>query len=433
MKPELFISPVLPSSCPLTAYGSDMARLERETPFGASDDTWLVFAQSLSRFAALSADELSVFAPQAADAVAVSALSSGLGSQANTLRAARAMRRLFDPACDPQHAAESMPEMVVATQAVAEEQELVGAGALAYATLAALLSTLGEALPQRLRGNVLAQQGRASRQLGAMDLARGLYEDAVQIGYECDSLDLVAKGLLGLGVLSTTLGNQPAAVQHFERALLNAERVSEPELIRAAHHGLLTSCIASGNLDAALVHGWNALRLSIAPELRAEALINMAEICRLASEHEAAIRAYSVASEWTTRGHIRMHALSGALQSAIALDRITESHRLLREIDLVAPTVTDAYSRAQLGVDIAASLEKLGLRDAAIERLNISISIAVEHRFNKIVFRAEELASTWRFRAQPVPDGTETVARPHRSAKFKMVLRSLHGLASATT
>jgi tetratricopeptide (TPR) repeat protein len=432
MKPEEFISPVLPTLCPMTAYGSDMARLERETPFGPSDDTWLVFAQSLSRFTGLSATDLPVFALQAADAVAVSAIASGLGAQTNTLRAARAMRQLFDTPSDYASAAASMVEMVVATQAVAEEQEMVGASALAYATLSALLCALGEPLPQRLRGNVLAQQGRASRQLGAMDLARGLYEDAVQIGYDCDALDIVAKGLLGLGVLSTTLGNHPAAVQHFERALLNAERVSEPELIRAAHQGMLNSCVAAGDLDAALVHGWNALRLSMAPEMRAEALMNMAEICRLADEHEAAMRAFAVAAEWTTRSHLRMHALTGSLQSAIAMERFSEAHRLLREIELVSPTVTDAYSIAQIGVDLAASLEKLGFRDAAVARLNSAMSIAVEHRFNKIVFRAEELASTWRFSDQNAPDRDVRTTRPNRSPQFRMVLRSLHGLASST-
>jgi tetratricopeptide (TPR) repeat protein len=430
MKPEQLNSPVLPSTCPATAYGSDMARLERDVPFGPSDDTWLVLAQSLTRFAELSSAERSLFAQQAADTVAVSALTAGLGAQTASLRAARAMRRLFEGGGDDFSDAESMVELVVATQAVAEEQELVGASALAFATLSALLRAIGEPLPQRLRGNVLAQQGRASRQLGAMDLARGLYEDAVQIGYEFDALELVAKGLLGLGVLATTLGNHPAAVQHFERALLNAERVSEPELIRAAHQGLLNSCVAAENLDAALVHGWNALRLSVAPEVRAEALINMAEICGLAGEHDAAMRAYFVANQWTARPHLRLHALSGELRSAVALGRKSDAVRLVERIELLTPDVTDAFSLAMIGVEVSESLARMGDRAGAVARLNSAMNIAVEHRFNKIIFRAELLASKWRFSAS-VLDETPQQFRTQRSEQFRMVVRSLHGLAPA--
>lgn len=424
----------LPSISPTEAYASDLARLQRAAPLGPSDDAWLVLAHTLCRLADLPPDEVSRIAPQAADVVAASAVAMGLSSESTALRAARALRSVQHPRSRLANGYDAMTELVVATQAVAEEQELAGAYGLAYVTLRAVLHAVGARVAPRIQGNVLAQLGRASRQLGAMDVAGEMYEEAMSVGYECEAQDVIARALLGLAVMALTRGNYPAAREQFERALMNADRANDPELIRTAHHGLLNCGFASGDLDSAMVHGWNVLRLCIAPDSRAEALMNMAEICRLTGEHDAAMRTYAVAMEWTSQHRVRLHAMSGALQSAIAINRVTEVQRYLAELDVLLPAMPDTYTRAAVGIEIADSLHRLGEATLASAQLRDALTLATEHGYHELVHRAEQAASVWCIAAKPV----ETVRkdtrrkRPYRSEHFRMVLRSLNGLTAAT-
>lgn len=426
---------ILPATHPAEAYAADIARLKRTGPLGPSDDAWLMLAHALSRFTQLSAEELRRTAPQVADGVAVSAMASGLSALSTVMRAAAAIRTLENPFHRLPNGYDPVTELVVATQAVAEEQELAGAFGLAYATLHSLVQAFEDQMVTRMQGNVMAQLGRAARQLGATDVARESYELATVLGYECDALDVVARGLLGFGVLALTSGNYPSAREHFERALVNADLANDPELIRSAHHGLLNCGFASGDLDSAMVHGWNVLRLCIAPDSRAEALMNMAEICRLTGEHDAAMRTYAVAMEWTSHRHVRLHAMSGALQSAIAVNRRSEALRLLAELEELLPTIPDTFTRATVGIEIAGSLRLLGDDRAAAAYRSDALALATAHSYHELVHRAEQ--------AESVPLIAETVPveaskrdprrkRPYRSEHFRMVLRSLNGLTAAS-
>ena len=427
-------STVLPSISPSEAYASDLARLQRAAPLGPGDDAWLVLAHTLCRLADLPPDDVSRVAPQAADVLAVSAVAMGLSSESTALRAARALRSLRNPRARLANGYDAMTELVIATQAVAEEQELAGAYGLAYATLRAVLQAVGARVAPRIQGNALAQLGRAARQLGATDVAREMYEEAMSLGYECDAQDVIARALLGLGVLALTRGNYPTAREQFERALMNADRANDPELIRTAHHGLLNCGLASGDLDSAMVHGWNVLRLCIAPDSRAEALMNMAEICRLTGEHDAAIRTYAVAMEWTSQQRVRVHAMSGALQSAITINRLTEAHRYLAELDVILPATPDTYTRAIVGIEIADSFYRLGEGVLASARLRDALTLATEHGYHELVHRAEQAASVWCSAAKPIETFHKDTRRkrPYRSEHFRMVLRSLNGLTAAT-
>ncbi len=424
----------MPSTSPTEAYASDLGRLQRTAPLGPADDAWLVLAHSLTRFGALSAADLNEIAPASADLLAVSAMAAGLAAQSSVLRAARALRALPDGYTELPSGYDAVTELVIATQAVAEEQELAGGFGLAYATLRALRQAFSSRVSPRIDGNVVAQIGRAARQLGAVDVAREMYEDAMLIGYECEALDVVARALLGLGVIALTRGNYPAAREQFERALLNADRANDPELIRSAHHGLLNCGFASGDLDSAMVHGWNVLRLCIAPDSRAEALMNMGEICRLTGEHDAAMRVYAVAMEWTSQRRVRLHALSAALQSAVTINRLSDARRYLAELTELMPTVPDPYTQANIGVEVADSLHRLGESTAAAAMLDSALSLAREHAFHELVHRAEQAASVWH--VAPVPDPLEQKhsrrKRPYRSEHFRMVLRSLNGLTAAS-
>lgn len=433
MSDETSKSTVIPSTSPPEAYASDLARLNRSGPLGPNDDSWLTLAHALSRFASLPEHELLRALPNVADAMAVSAVTAGLSAQAPVLRCARALRALNEPIVMPSGHA-PIAELFFATQSVAEEQELAGAFGLAYATLSGLLRAFGSRASLRAQGSVLAQTGRAVRQLGLTELAQEYYEEAMSVGYECEALDVVARALLGIGVLALTRGNYPKAREQFERALVNAEHATDPEMIRSSHHGLMNCSIASADLDSALVHGWNVLRLCIAPESRAEALMNMAEICRLTGEHDAAIRVYAVAMEWTSHRGLRLNALSGALHCAVASRRMDDARRYLAEIDEMWPHVPDLYMLADLGVEISESLYMLGDVDTARARLASAVTLAKTHAFHEVIHRAERTASLWDSAKRP-NDRTEPEPLRHRvrrSQGFRTVLRSLNGLASST-
>lgn len=434
MSEQLSTSTELPPTSPTEAYAADLARLQQPGPLGPSDDAWLVLGHTLSRFAACPSADVGRAATGAADLLAVSAVAMGLSAESTVLRAARALRALHQP--EPVFVASYDPctELVVATQAVAEEQELAGAFGLAYATLYSLLAAFGDRVTPRAHGNVLAQMGRAARQFGAMDLASNLYDDALAIGYHCEALDVVARALLGHGSLALTRGNYPSAREHFERALINADLAKETELIRNAHHGLQNCGMASGDLDAALVHGWNVLRLCIEPDSRAEALLNMAEVCRLTGEHDAALRTYAVAMEWTSQRKILLHGMSGALQSAIAINRVADSRRFVATLAEALATTPDLYSRAVIGIEFADSLHRLGDVQGAVAHLQGAKAVAEAHSFHELVHRAEQAANAWN--RTPAPVDTVSLQtrrkRPRRSEHFRMVLRSLNGLTASS-
>lgn len=427
----------LPSTIAAEAYARDLERLQRTGPLSPSDDSWLALAHSVSRFVGLSAAQIDEAALQAADLLAVSAVASGLSGQSNVLRAARALRGLPDPMARTPNGDDPVSELALAAQAVAEELELAGAFELAYALLSGTLRAFSPRMALRMQGNILAQLGRAARQLAAIDVAREMYEEAMLVGHECDAMDVVARAQLGLGSTGLTLGNYPYAREQFDRALLNAERVNNPDLIRNAHHGLLNCGLASGDLDSAMVHGWNVLRLCIAPDARAEALMNMAEICRLTGEHDAALRTYTVAMEWTSLPRVRMHALSGALLSAVAIRRFSAARRYLAELDAQLPKTPETYTRAAVGVEMADALHRLGDTAAAEARLMESLALATEHAYHEVVHRAEQAASAWHLAPISVEvrskDTRQKRQRQHRSEPFRMVLRSLNGLTAASS
>jgi tetratricopeptide (TPR) repeat protein len=216
---------------------------------------------------------------------------------------------------------------------------------------------------------------------------------------------------------------------------VNAECANDPEMIRSSHHGLMNLCITSGDLDAALVHGWNVLRLSLAPESRGEALMNMGEICRLSGEHNAAMRAFSVAIEWTSNPRIQFHALSSAACCAIKLRKIADARDYLAAADLLVADVADVFTIADVGLEVADSLYQLGDKAAAQARLNVSMAIARENEFHEIIHLAERVQARWnQMRAVACKPPKEARRRRFaRSDVFRMVIRSLNALGESTT
>lgn len=422
-----------PSEYPADAYAADLARLHRRQLIGSGDDAWVVLAQTLHRLRQLAAPERESLYAEAADALAASAVAAGLPQDTKLLCVAGALRDLHLAAAATEPAA--MHALTMAVQAATEDLELAGAFNLAYVTLESLRGLVAGPDVLRREGGVLLQQARVARVAGVSDLARSLYDTAIDLAYDCDAFDLVARGLIGLGNLAMTRGNYPEARTLFERCLANAERAGDPEMIRLAHQGLLVCAHQAKDLDSAMIHAWNVLRLSLAPDSRAEALSNIGEVCLLANEPAVGLRVYRLAYEWSTVPDLRYHALNGELQCCAALERREEAVQALRRMDEIAPSVHDVHSVASLTVEVADALLRLGDASEAAKRLNVAMQLATQYRLNAVVFEAEAVAQKMNIRPAAAPVVADPRARPHRqrrSEQFQMVLRSLRGLAAET-
>lgn len=427
-------SVVLPSSDPATAYAADIARLKQNGPFGPRDDVWLLLAHALVRLGAMSSEEQREALAPMADTIAASALAAGLPADSMEIRAAHALAGLGNPWTVGESGNEAATALVFAIQAVAESQEQKGASQLAYATLHGLLETLGDGIPPERLGYVLAQQGRASRELGYNDVASSLYNSAVHIGHDCSSQGLVARGLVGLGSMAIARGNYPEARSLFQQARTHADAAADATQLRNAHHGLQNCGFASGDMDAALVHGWNVLRLSHGPDARAEALLNMAEVCRLTNEHDVAIRAYAVVIASTTQPRLRMHALSSALICAIELKQTALAERYRDELQEVLASVPDPYGRASTSVELSISLYRMGDERAARLALGEASAIARDRGYHEITYRVDQALSQWdapTVASEPNADVTVR-KKPVRSESFRTILRSMKGLTAAS-
>jgi len=162
--------------------------------------------------------------------------------------------------------------------------------------------------------------------------------------------------------------------------------------------------------------------------------MNMAEICRITGEYDAAIRTYAVAIEWTSSRRVRVHALSGALQSTVAAGQSSEARRYLAELKEQLPETPDTYTRAIVSVEIADSLHRLGDVAAAEAYLAEALTLATDNEYHEVVHRAEQVASTWYvIPVTPEVHGTgQQQSSEHRSEHFRMVLRSLNGLTATS-
>jgi tetratricopeptide (TPR) repeat protein len=313
---------------------------------------------------------------------------------------------------------------------------MAGAFRLALTTLGALREAGAPALGARMEGLLLAQQGRAARQIGALDAARELYRAAIRAARTAHAADVSARALLGLGVVANMRGNYPEARRSFRRAVSAARRAGSVEMRRAAHQGLFIAAITARDLDTALAHGWAAVRQT-APEAsdeRAEALVNLAEVGFLAGEHRAALSACLGALELSDLARIRLPAISAAARAAAALGERRLLEHLARDVERTVNRSGQPYENAHALVGVAEALLTVGDARAAAyaER---AAELASAGAFHELRLRAERVAAQV---AEAVRTGG-TVRAPTggraivttQSPRVRAVLRTLESLPAA--
>ena len=398
--PDELLAPVPP----FDAYREDVARLDGHAPLAAADDAWLVVGHTLARAATL---------PPAARTRVLTAGSDAVASIVDELRQlerpddAVAMRSLGDAAAagasmrvlggllaDDAAAIEraDLDRALDGVQRVAADQERAGAFRLALTTLQALSGAADPILDGRHRGLLLAQQGRAARQLGALEAATQLYRLAARAARAGRAPEVAARALLGLGVLANMRGNYPESRTMFVQALVAARRADEAWLERAAHHGLLCAALAARDVDVALEHGWAAFAGTPdeASEERAEMLVNLANAGLLAGDDRAVLGACLHALEITDVARIRLPALGTAAAAAARLGERALLVHLARDAERMVARSGQPFENAGTLLELANAWATLG-EPTAVEYAARAQAIAQFGMFHEIALRAEQI------------------------------------------
>jgi tetratricopeptide (TPR) repeat protein len=431
---------------PFEAYREDVERLAGRSPIGAADDAWLVAAHTLARAAALPVGDRAALLAAGGDAVravVAEALAVRVDEPGERLlrtagAAGDALSELARLLAEPEVAAESFGAPVAALQQLVAEQEQAGAFRLAFTTLGMLRLAASPALDARSTGLLLAQQGRAARQLGALETARELYREAVRTARRADVPEVATRALLGLGVLANMRGNYPDARRWFRRAVAAARRCGSRELQHAAHQGLFVAAIAAHDVETALAHGWAAVRRT-APDMpneRAEALANLADVACLAGDHRAALGAGLSVLELTDLARIRLPVLATALRAAAALGELRLVAHLISDAERTIARSGQPYENARV---LNAIAEVLVARDddRAAGYATRAGELARAGGFHEVLLHADEALEHAGRKRHVGVDGvrqgiaTGDVATEPRTARARAVLRTMEALPGA--
>lgn len=400
------VPPLIAPRAPLDAYREDLARVEGRTSFGPPEEAWMLAALCLHRLASLPPAERRRRLPELATALRAAspdgerragtpASPDGADTPPATLeRVQQALRQAGEPG-----GAEALADL---TRALAAEMENAGAFRLAYTALAAVRKALPE-LGARAVGLVIAQQGRVARQFGDVDTAAELYATARDLGARGGVPEVEVHATLGQGVLASMRGNYPEARARYRDALERATASGLAPQVAAAHHGLMNAAFAAGDLNAALLHGWEAFRGAMSDAARrAEMLINLAAIAAKGGYYTAALQSYLAALGEAAAPRVQLAALGGA---AVAAARLAD-HALLARLRIGAEDAMrecgQPYEAILTCLDLAEAHHAVHALEQASDYIGRATDDARMGGFHELLFRAEELAA--RYASEPPPN-----------------------------
>jgi AraC-like DNA-binding protein/tetratricopeptide (TPR) repeat protein len=378
---------MLGAQSPLEAYRQDLARYTDREAFSPDDGVWLLVASRLHHMAQLPEPE------RLAYAAAFGEVAGRQGREGSTTGAALTsvdeLWSAFRTAPEP-GGVETFFETV---RRLADCIEDAGAFELAFSCLFYLLRALSGA-SSRARGRALVQQARIARHMRDLDAARDLYDLAADLGLRTSDPELLALSAYGEGGLLLIKGNYPDARERYETALAYASGADLEDLVGLAHRGLMITSAESGDLDAALLHGWAAFeRASGDRASQAELLGNLAGVCRKSGELPAALQAYLSAAAWAGVQRVELPALGGAALVAAELERRAPYAELRGRVEAALAGGAPPFETAEVTLELAEGAAALG--DAELTRHYVSrvLEIASTHPYFEIRHNAEQLAS----------------------------------------
>jgi len=260
---------------------------------------------------------------------------------------------------------------------------------LALSTLDAALRLMSLADIDR-RGMATAYQARVLRQLDEPEAALDKYNSVIDLGESTTRPSLMARGIVGLGLLARWRGNLPEARQYFNRALRIEEAASDTR--RVAHQGLMICAGSAGDLPTAARHAWAAYVESAGAD-RSVALIDLSVVLLRSGNERAALSGFAAAVREPLLPRNELPALGGLALAAAraASESLAESlvRGADRRLDVLSRTSTLTYLQASALADVADGFSEIGDDLTAASRRQKARDLAARHRYHELLFRLE--------------------------------------------
>lgn len=260
---------------------------------------------------------------------------------------------------------------------------------LALSTLDAALRLLSLADIDR-RGTATAYQARVLRQLNEPAAALDKYNSVIELGESTNRPALVARGIVGLGLLARFRGNLPEARRYFNRALRIEEAAMDTR--RVAHQGLMICAGSAGDLPTAARHAWATYVESEGAD-RSAALIDLSVVLLRSGNERAALSGFAAAVREPLLPRYELPALGGlALAAARAASECLAESLIRgadRRLEALSCRSTLTYLRANALADVADSFTEIGDEATAASRREQARALAARHGYHELLFRLD--------------------------------------------
>jgi tetratricopeptide (TPR) repeat protein len=235
----------------------------------------------------------------------------------------------------------------------------------------------------RLAGRLLRRQAR-------WDEAGRWFDVTREIADAADLPDVAARALVGLAGIARETGNFPEARGGFSKALEKAEASGSTEVIALVHHSLLGLEHQAGNLPVALRHGWLALGTYQSEAGRTRCLAGLAGVLTDFGDLDAAEDAWAIVAASSEERYYQIFAHDG-LAYLFALKGDSRRFELhAGQCDALGWESGASSAKAEILHYRGLSYRALGQLDRAKEWLTRAVVFAEKHKYNRVLFKAEE-------------------------------------------
>jgi tetratricopeptide (TPR) repeat protein len=232
-------------------------------------------------------------------------------------------------------------------------------------------------------------QGRVCRKLAEWNDALAWYGVAHALAEEIHDVGTLAYILDGLANTHRDRGNLPRARAVLEEILALGTREGADEILAVGYHALMTVEKQAGNLEAAVLCGWRAIRTWGPSERGLHALFDLAGVFREGGDLSAAEDAYAVVARRVGTYDHRVMSLD-ALAHIAALRKEEDRYKALQaRVDAEPWESGSAVIASQILYFRGLSLLALGRETEGRAWLRRALTFAEEHAFGKLVFDIE--------------------------------------------
>jgi tetratricopeptide (TPR) repeat protein len=263
-------------------------------------------------------------------------------------------------------------------------------------------------------------RGRLLRRRAQWSESEHWYGVAQQVAEAAGLDDRLALVLVGLAVIKKEVGNLPAARDGLKKALSVAERSGDRDTLAAVHLDLLGVEHAAGNLAVGLQHGWIAVATYGSQQGRVRSLASLASALIDYGDREAAEDAWTLVAHGSDDVYYQTYAWDALGHLAALRGDVQGFEANAARCDALGWQSGPRSAKVEVLYHRGLSYRALGQYETARGWLTSAVSFAEEHKFNRIVFRAEEALRTL---AEALEEGN--AAQPAAPPELKVGLRAM--------